>query len=150
MSSLVDKNRDAIDDLRERYELRHRIGQPAGHYYKPAKHWDFWHENSNVALAAFGGKLRLPCGGAWLLSAAACPQQFAFEIHYAADSYNHMADVNYFDPTCELWQALRYHLALYEHTIFTTKPLSEVAVTLGIYGEFPQKCPSDNYKEAHK
>jgi len=130
----MDKNREVIDRLRESYDARQRISTPNGHYYHPVKHWVFWHENSNVSLAEFGGRLRLPCGGAWLLSARTRPEQFAFEINYAADSYNHMADVNYFDQTCELWPALGYHLALYKHTIFMTKSLKEVFSILGIVG----------------
>ena len=130
----MDKNREVINRLRESYDERKRIGQPNGYYYKPTKHWMFWHENSNVSLAEFGGRLTLPCAGAWLLSAKVCPEQFAFEINYAADSYNHMAEVNYFDESNELWPALTYHLALYEHTIFMTKPLREVFGMLGIAG----------------
>ncbi len=48
----------------------------------------FWEPGSNLTLAEFGARNRLPCGGHWIIG-----DGFAFCIRYAAHSYDGMASV---------------------------------------------------------
>lgn len=107
-----------------------RIGMPAGHYYGPAEDHRFWDEGSNPSLCGFGQRMRLPCGGAWICGDAHNP--FAVEILYAADSYNHMARVLWYDERSPKWNELRGHLVKYLGTTFSTQTAARVRQDLGL------------------
>ncbi len=101
---------------------------PNGYYYKSSIKHCFFGKDSNMKLAQWGINNKLSCGGSWLLG-----KDFAFEICYAADSYNHMAYVKeYNTKITKCWLELEIHLLKYRHTMHTTKTRNDVAINLGL------------------
>ncbi len=111
-------------------DVHGRVRQPAGDWYGPTEEHSFWNEGSNPLLAEFGARLGLPCGGAWICSGV--EHDYAVEILFAADGYNHMARINWFDQRCDKWPELREHLAKYHGTLFTTQAPDQIRTSLGL------------------
>ena len=113
-----------------------RMYNPNIYFYSNdgGREYIFWDKGSNKKLAEFGYRNNLSCGGAWIIG-----KDFAFQINYAADSYNHMSSVREFNAeNTEKWHELRRYLCEVEWNLHSLKSRDNVANDLGLIEKPPE------------